>query len=230
LQIKESVSADIRPETPSTSHPPSEEANSTNPTTPSSVQQQILPTQGDTTPIASKALPRAAVPAVPVIPAVPRTVLKDASKSKFQHSEQVKVGSVEGVEIEQTDSADLVDATVENAQEDVTPTVPPPKAWSQPKAWGGVFKAGPSASSTLTDAGRVVPFFGQNNAESLTEALKTFNAEANDAKVTFLKPRGLVNTGNMCYMNSVSTVPYIDVMCLTSISGSSSPCLLCTFL
>ena len=45
---------------------------------------------------------------------------------------------------------------------------------------------------------------GKANTESLAESLRSFSVDANDSKIAFLKPRGLVNTGNMCYMNSVS--------------------------
>ena len=41
---------------------------------------------------------------------------------------------------------------------------------------------------------------------SLAEILGKFGVRSqdSDSKVAFTKPRGLVNTGNMCYMNSVS--------------------------
>jgi ubiquitin carboxyl-terminal hydrolase 10 len=37
---------------------------------------------------------------------------------------------------------------------------------------------------------------------SLADVLASFSVES-EKKVTFLEPRGLVNTGNLCYMNSV---------------------------
>jgi ubiquitin carboxyl-terminal hydrolase 10 len=117
--------------------------------------------------------------------------------------------AAETVETEQTSSMEALPASSEPSIENATPAPPPPKAWSQPKAWGGVFnKAGPSVSTASSDNGSKVaaPTTGQSNSESLAEALRTFSAEANDAKVTFLEPRGLVNTGNMCYMNSVSII------------------------
>ena len=52
--------------------------------------------------------------------------------------------------------------------------------------------------------------------ETLSEVLNDVNAPVEPpSKVAFLQPRGLVNTGNMCYMNSVSLIkasesPYID--------------------
>jgi ubiquitin carboxyl-terminal hydrolase 10 len=41
----------------------------------------------------------------------------------------------------------------------------------------------------------------------LAEALIALDNAEEDSKVAFLEPRGLKNTGNMCYMNSVSHIP-----------------------
>lgn len=46
----------------------------------------------------------------------------------------------------------------------------------------------------------------KSTASSLADALKKFNPTLKDSKVTFIKPRGLFNAGNMCYMNSVLQV------------------------
>jgi len=86
-------------------------------------------------------------------------------------------------------------------------TSPAPKAWSAPKLWTGLFNAAPAtstAASSESGLATTAPGFGKTNSESLAEALRTFNAASSDSKVAFLEPRGLVNTGNMCYMNSVS--------------------------
>lgn len=41
---------------------------------------------------------------------------------------------------------------------------------------------------------------------TLAEALSSYNVKNDNeaSKISFVKPRGLVNTGNMCYMNSVN--------------------------
>jgi len=46
--------------------------------------------------------------------------------------------------------------------------------------------------------------FAQSSASTIAEALQAYRAGVVE-KLAFLEPRGLVNTGNMCYMNSVST-------------------------
>lgn len=44
--------------------------------------------------------------------------------------------------------------------------------------------------------------FSKANASSVAEAIHSFQVGLAD-QVSFLEPRGLINTGNMCYMNSV---------------------------
>jgi ubiquitin carboxyl-terminal hydrolase 10 len=199
-EIEEPLPVDPRPETPSNSQPPSEEAPSTTPTTPASIsiQQQVSPTRGDTTPVVTKSTHR---PAVPIIPAVPKSVSRETRAAPEKSVEATIADDVEDTEQKTVESEHVA----EEKSEEVTPPTPAPKAWSQPKAWGGVFKTGSAVPTAPTDTSRAaVTSFGKTNAESLSEAVKTFSAEANDAKVAFLEPRGLVNTGNMCYMNSVS--------------------------
>ena len=94
----------------------------------------------------------------------------------------------------------------EDETEEAKVISPPANAWSQRKAWSGVFNpaaASSSSAATSTD-GLSVSTLGKANSESVAEVLRSFNAVSNDSKVAFLEPRGLVNTGNMCYMNSVS--------------------------
>ena len=54
--------------------------------------------------------------------------------------------------------------------------------------------------------------------ESLADALSSYSVESirDSSKISFLEPRGLVNTGNMCYMNSVRLHSIEIVIKLTS--------------
>jgi ubiquitin carboxyl-terminal hydrolase 10 len=187
----------IRQETPLTSQPQSEEAHSTNPTTPSSAKHAPVTPNGDTTPVAEKQARKPAVPAVPLIAPI--------SKSSSEHS---TIPSVEKAS-EKVDGRDDGQSAIEEDKaetEDVSALAPAPQAWAKPKAWAGLFN--PSAPNANVSKGEKGSTGDHNaskaNTESLADALRSFIVESNDSKIAFLKPRGLVNTGNMCYMNSVS--------------------------
>lgn len=85
----------------------------------------------------------------------------------------------------------------------------------------------PSELTTQTNG------FAPAKAASLADALSSYSVKENNesAKTAFLEPRGLVNTGNMCYMNSVS--PGCLSVCSTSLIApidSAGPCILRTIL
>ena len=45
----------------------------------------------------------------------------------------------------------------------------------------------------------------KSNAENMAEAIREYQVGSLD-KVSIIEPRGLINTGNMCYMNSVRSI------------------------
>ena len=187
-----------RPETPLTSHPPSEANDSTTPTTPSSIQPQSAPVAGDATPVPLKASQRP----IPVIPVLPKAILGDAAKPGQDRAEENTQGGNFTVAKE-----DIAESADEPTTEETRGLTPAPKAWSTPKLWTGLFNpATANSTAASSDSGRatVAHSLDRPSADSLSDALKNFNAVSNEAKVVFLEPRGLVNTGNMCYMNSVS--------------------------
>ena len=217
-------------ETPSTQTIPSDDKSSTSRTTPVSTSTA----QTDSTPTAtpSKAIKptsRTAVPAVPVVPAVPKTGAKD-TKSLATSQET----SPEQKQTAPTATSEKVPGTavgsVDKSESEVKPEPTPAPVKVAPKLWTGLFaKTTPTSTQTVSTgtAGSTVGStngastegasgvlagagFAKVNASSLAEALRVYRV-GGGYKTAFLEPRGLINTGNMCYMNSVSpgSVPFV---------------------
>ena len=75
-----------------------------------------------------------------------------------------------------------------------------------PKSWADMLKRnvpkGPAPSPGMQKSEVVTNGFQAPKSASLADALKAYSVTSG-ATLNFLEPRGLVNTGNMCYMNSV---------------------------
>lgn len=90
-----------------------------------------------------------------------------------------------------------------------------------PKLWTGLFSKSVAAAAvpspghgkqngtatvdgpTAENGAPAMSGFARSNASSLAEALRSYQVGGVE-KIPFIEPRGLINTGNMCYMNSVS--------------------------
>lgn len=187
-------------DTPSTSHPPSE-ADSTHPTTPSSAMpppaRPAAPTHAHT-----RTQTKPAVPLIPIRPAKAPSVTSTTQKS-------VKSTTADKEEPKKTEDATTTAANAETSgsAEETPKASPPPKA--APKSWAELLRsrAVPAPAQAPAVPNGVVSTNGaigsKNN--SVGDVLATFSVDA-DKKLSFLEPRGLVNTGNMCYMNSVSHI------------------------
>lgn len=150
-------------------------------------------------------------PAIPIVPAVP------AARPKTASSETVP-----------TPASTTEQSAPANAQADAPaegnpaePATPAPKA--APKSWADLMRSKNSAAAAAATASTVAvngasPTNGAppSRASTLAGALKQFNVDDND-KIAFLEPRGLVNTGNMCYMNSVRWASNPGTECLTKL-------------
>jgi ubiquitin carboxyl-terminal hydrolase 10 len=192
-----------RPETPSTTQPPSEKASSTTPTTPSSVQTSTIPAAAIIS--VTKPAPKIAA-AVPIVPAIPKSSSRASPITAVAEQRPQELDAKQTVP-EVAVSEDNKDPSNETDEGDAKSA---PVA-TGPKTWSGLFKGGPPVSTpakngTLAPSASlaVAGTFSKANNDSLADALRVFNATSQDAKLAFLKPRGLINTGNMCYMNSVS--------------------------
>jgi ubiquitin carboxyl-terminal hydrolase 10 len=204
--------------TPLPSDAPSETA-STQPTTPSSAVPTSV-TKSQQTPTQPKARTVAAiVPAVPILPPSPsagRKAHRDSVTSQISKlSEPGKSASEEGQEAAAA-SASVVEPSI--VSEEAVKPAPMPTA---PKSWANLFRSNESqaasvaasTSSVAAESSRA----GKN--ETLSDVLNDMSSAtvAAPTRVSFLKPRGLVNTGNMCYMNSVR-MPYVqDRLTLTKL-------------
>lgn len=202
-------------ETPTTSYDPSD-TDSTQATTPSSAAVPAVIQTRPSHPAKSAHCPRASittiVPAIPNLPLSsrpsrrpPASSTSDATRpAEAQPSNADHVANVVDIAV-QAKSDDVSKAT-----EQSTPTSSPP-AKEAPKSWADLVRtaAAPTSAKTNVEANVVASTNGFANSKttSLSEALSTYSvAEVKESsRIAFLEPRGLVNIGNMCYMNSVDS-------------------------
>jgi ubiquitin carboxyl-terminal hydrolase 10 len=158
---------------------------------------------------------------------VPKATVKDAkpaSQAEPLTNSETKVSAETQVSREPTptDGSSVTTAEAngaETAQEKAQPVPAPAPVKQKPSSWAGLFNkgqaagAGPVASGqadtngAAAEGANVAP----NGPSSFTPSIKASLGEALQAyrvgkpeKISFLEPRGLINNGNMCYMNSVS--------------------------
>lgn len=187
--VDTSVSLPIEPHTPGTSHEPSD-TDSTLPTTPSSAVATPLITRAhNQVPTKSSAT---AVPIVPVVPILPPSPSTPRQQSKTVASEA-------------STTAEIAESAEASENKPVSPPRPAaPKSWAdlvRSKAQGKA--AGPSVPVHADASG-----LAATRNETLVDVLNSLGTDVEHYgdKIAFLEPRGLVNTGNMCYMNSVREV------------------------
>lgn len=200
-RIETSAQLPSEPQTPTTSAVLSE-ADSTRPTTPSSANHTITSRSQSRSRAQTKSS-KHAVPVVPVVPIVPQ----GASAHR-----QAKDDTSRAFERPKTNEA-ATNATAAARKEPVSwniseePPKPVSPARAAPKSWADLVrhKAHPrgAGAAGVVPAGSTELTVPKN--ESLADVLSRLGEDVTQYsdKVAFLEPRGLVNTGNMCYMNSV---------------------------
>ncbi|EED15007.1 ubiquitin C-terminal hydrolase, putative [Talaromyces stipitatus ATCC 10500] len=170
------------PQTPTTSQAPSE-SDSTHPTTPSSTAPGHLASRSrDQTQTPKQTI----VPVVPILPQAPVTPKQTVPTEDHQQKDSSEVTGKAG-----------------NPESSEQPTITAPAA---PKSWADLVRSKTSRAAVTTPA--AISENGSLQAprsESLGDVLTSLgpNVHKFGEKIAFLEPRGLVNTGNMCYMNSV---------------------------
>ncbi|QSS59190.1 ubiquitin-specific protease [Histoplasma capsulatum] len=189
---------------------PSSESNLIQPTTPSSTTASQTGTKPQHTPAqttgARQAIP--IVPIVPIIPSSPSTTKQPpTSPSKTTPTTPKRDGQVSlRPTPDETQTTDTAPSSTESAIPTQDAPKPTPPIRAPPKSWADLVrtKAPPSASSASPTSTRISEL-GVSKGESLLDVINhlSSNAEQYGDKIAFIEPRGLVNTGNMCYMNSV---------------------------
>ncbi|KAL8829932.1 MAG: hypothetical protein Q9191_001725 [Dirinaria sp. TL-2023a] len=203
-------------ETPTTSYDPSD-TDSTQPTTPSSAvvssQPRLQPKQSQKSSHRSAASLATIVPAIPNIPLPTRALKHTPASTTSEVSKAIEppptnadhLTSAVGIAA-QFKTDDGVGTAELAAPESSQPAKTTPKSWADLVRT----KAHPKSTTASCEDANAAQTNGlaANKAGSLSEALSSYSVErANEnSRVAFLEPRGLVNTGNMCYMNSILQV------------------------
>jgi ubiquitin carboxyl-terminal hydrolase 10 len=159
------------------------------------------------------------VVAVSDTPAMSETKAEEASRVMTNgHTTQDAVNG-------ETTSPDAGEASTKDEHPTAEQTAPTASLKAIPTSWANLFsKSASSHTAVMNDAhgdgaslngnaaegttAGVMPGsnFSETNRSVLAEAIREFKVDSTD-RAALIEPRGLVNTGNMCYMNAVCFLP-----------------------
>jgi len=143
---------------------------------------------------------RTAVPIIPVVPGQSSTQQQRSTSS--QQDERIDT-AVASAPVALLGEAQIQEQPHDASEQDTTNVEASNAA---PKSWADLVRSknlNKAAASSLTNGTNVPNGIPTSRAGTMSDVLSHYSVE-NGEKVAFLEPRGLVNTGNMCYMNAVS--------------------------
>lgn len=200
---------DVSLETPTTQA--SEPAVSSTPTHPaSSVTKAASPTTPNARLRASTA--KSATPTKPAIPqvALPTRTAPKTSPPKSADQPAKPAADEEKTGVEHTEAQASTSETQASEEKPALAPAPKPTSWANLFARKNQKGAIPNGTSEASSVSEDVPngtsggasTFPNTSASSLAEAIRGYKVNS-AGKASYIEPRGLINTGNMCYMNSV---------------------------
>lgn len=217
VEQHEEQNKDVSLETPAT--------QASQPALPSTPTQADSPTTKATSPTTPNARSRAntaksATPTKPAVPLVPVSSKPAPKPNPPKTTDQPVQPSVDerDVKVEQTETQATTEETQTTGEKPAPAPAPKPTSWAnlfaQKQAKAAATNGVSSASSVSGDAPNgtsgVASTFSKNNASSLAQAIRGYKVNTG-GKASYIEPRGLINTGNMCYMNSVSAEDSFEV-------------------
>ncbi|KAF5658548.1 ubiquitin thiolesterase [Fusarium circinatum] len=228
--------------TPASSAAPSETAEvkaADSPVSPVQQRSRTNTATSATSTATNRPAARSSTVPAPAIPSLPKASPKEA---KPVHAEKPANGNVApGTAQETSTKAEgSENGAPEKPAEPVPAAEPAPAVKAAPANWADLLRkpaAAPAPGKSNVVNGTASPStpvnghstdgavgatngsassFSKANASSVAEAIHSFHVGLAD-QVSFLEPRGLINTGNMCYMNSVLQVlmfclPFYDFL------------------
>lgn len=178
--------SEVATDTPQSSHPPSDDESARLPVSSPARASQPSHARTQTKP---------AVPLIPIKAAKAPSITSPTQKSANNENRAESAAPA-------TPRQEINDSAEETPK-----TSPPPKA--APGSWASLLRTknnGAAAAKAPAVSNGVAPSNGPPapKSNSLGDVLASYSVDSHK-KISFLEPRGLVNTGNLCYMNSVST-------------------------
>ncbi|KAJ4267698.1 hypothetical protein NW762_003812 [Fusarium torreyae] len=233
-----STEASVSVLTPSTSTAPSETAaaprqSAETPVAPAQQRSRTNTTTSATSTATNRPATRSSAAPAPALPSLPKASAKDAKPARAEKPANGDIAT-ESAPQEATAEVPEKPAEPESVAAEPAPAVKvPPSSWAnlfaktaaaaaaKPDAVNGTAPSGTAVNGNGTDVVVGAPngsasSFSKANASSVAEAIQSFQVGLAE-QISFLEPRGLINTGNMCYMNSVLQVlmfclPFYDFL------------------